>query len=138
MEGTLESRRIPMETRESFGMTVNLHFGLGTKNTGDYANLYCYNETTGLFEYLGSYQVNKDGQAMFGIEEGADYLLTVTVEKPDEEIAVRGRNYYTVRLGDTLLRIASRNKISLARIMALNPDIKNADRIRPGQRIRIR
>ena len=136
--GTIYSREIPMESHESFGMTVNMHFSLGADNADKYANLYRYNELTGRFEYLGSYQINEDGQAMFGIIGGADFLLTVTTVEPDEVIVPMGGENYTVRTGDTLSGIASRYGMSLAQIVALNPEITNISRIRPGQKVRVR
>lgn len=40
---------------------------------------------------------------------------------------------YTVRAGDTLFEIARRNNITLAALVAANPQITNPDRIVPGQ-----
>lgn len=42
---------------------------------------------------------------------------------------------YIVRSGDTLARIASRFGVSVAAILAANPNIRNADRIYIGQRL---
>jgi len=135
---TIHSIEIPMESHESFGMTVNIHFSLGAENADNYANLYRYNEQTGAFEYLGSYQINQDGQAMFGITGGADFLLTVTTEKPNEVIVPMSGETYIVKPGDTLSGTAVKYGVSVAQIMALNPGIKNSNRIRPGQKIRVR
>ena len=135
---TIHSIEIPMESHESFGMTVNVHFSLGVENADNYANLYRYNEQTGAFEYLGSYQINEDGQAMFGITGGADFLLTVTTEKPDEVIVPMNGDTYTIKPGDTLSGTAAKYGMSVAQIMALNPEIKNSSRIRSGQKIRVR
>lgn len=44
---------------------------------------------------------------------------------------------YTVRRGDTLIRIASRFGVTLNAILRANPQIKNPDRIYAGQRINI-
>jgi lysozyme len=46
--------------------------------------------------------------------------------------------YYTVHSGDTLSRIAGRHGLSLKGILSLNPQIKNPNRIYPGQKIRIK
>ena len=135
---TIRSIEIPMESHESFGMTVNVHFSLGAENANNYANLYRYNEQTGAFEYLGSYQINEDGQAMFGITGGADFLLTVTTEKPDEVIMPMDGETYIVKPGDTLSGTAAKYGMSVVQIMALNPEIKNSSRIRAGQKIRVR
>lgn len=42
---------------------------------------------------------------------------------------------YRVRAGDTLGGIARRHGLSLAQLLALNPEIEDADRIWPGQQI---
>jgi LysM repeat protein len=44
--------------------------------------------------------------------------------------------YYTVKRGDSLSRIASRNQVSVASIMSAN-NLKNANMIRVGQRLKI-
>ncbi len=44
---------------------------------------------------------------------------------------------YTVRSGDTLGAIASRNGTSVGALMALNPQIRDSDLIYPGQTIRL-
>lgn len=79
---------------------------------------------------------------MFGITGGADYVLTVSVNRPTLPIvptrAGTGSNYQTVVRGDTLSRIALRNGMSLSQLLALNPEITNPGRIRIGQLIRVR
>ena len=45
---------------------------------------------------------------------------------------------YTVKAGDTLTAIAQRNGTTVPAIMALNPQIKDANKIRTGQVIRIK
>ena len=44
---------------------------------------------------------------------------------------------YTVRSGDTLSAIAQRHQTTLSSLMRLNPDIKNPDRIFPGQLLKL-
>jgi LysM repeat protein len=48
-----------------------------------------------------------------------------------------GGSNYTVRSGDNLSAIASRNGVSLSSLLAANPQIKNANLIYPGQTIHI-
>ncbi|TNE56214.1 MAG: LysM peptidoglycan-binding domain-containing protein [Bacteroidetes bacterium] len=57
---------------------------------------------------------------------------TKTVAKP-----ATGKKYYTVRSGDLFNRIALRHNLSPAQLRKLNPSV-NPDRIRVGQRIRVR
>lgn len=47
------------------------------------------------------------------------------------------RQYYNVQSGDTVSGIAKKNGIPFNRIKAMNPNIKNFDKIRVGQPIRI-
>lgn len=46
--------------------------------------------------------------------------------------------YYTVRSGDSLGRIARRYRVRVGDIVALNDDLSSPDRLRVGQRLRIR
>ena len=46
--------------------------------------------------------------------------------------------YYRVVAGDTLSEIAVRAQVPMGQILALNPAIKNPDRISVGQILRIR
>lgn len=48
-----------------------------------------------------------------------------------------GVGIYVVRQGDTLSAIAERHDMTLPQLLALNPDIRDPDRIVPGQRIRV-
>ena len=59
-------------------------------------------------------------------QDNSSDSITKPVSVPIDYIVVRG---------DTLSRIARRNQISLAALLALNPQIKNPNLIRPGQRI---
>jgi len=136
--GSVASIDIPMVSSEKFGMPVGMHFNVGAANAGKFANLFRFNESSGEFEYLGSFPINDKGQAMFGISGGADYVLTVTATKPNLPIvSVLDSNTYTVRPGDTLGRIASRFGMRLQQLLILNPQISNPNRIRVGQVIRV-
>lgn len=44
---------------------------------------------------------------------------------------------YVVKRGDTLTRIAQRAKLTLDQLLAANPEIKDPNKIKIGQRIRI-
>jgi len=137
--GAITTVEIPMVSKESFGMAVGIHFNFGAVNSGKFANLYRFNEESGQFEYLGSFEINDKGQAMFGINGGADYLVTVTNQAPNLPIVLTtNMASYTVRPGDTLARIASRHGMTLRQILNLNPQITNPNRIRVGQVIRLR
>ena len=46
--------------------------------------------------------------------------------------------YYTVRKGDTLWAIAKGRGMALSDLIALNPQIRNPNRIYPGEKVRVR
>ena len=48
-----------------------------------------------------------------------------------------GNNYYTVKKGDTLGAIAQKYNTTVAMLMSLNPQIKNANLIYVGDTIRL-
>ena len=48
-----------------------------------------------------------------------------------------GASYYIVKKGDTLSAIAVKYHITLNKLLALNPQIKNPDLIYPGDSIRV-
>lgn len=52
--------------------------------------------------------------------------------------AEQAGSWYTVVKGDCLWRIARRYGISVQRIVELNPQIKNPNRIYPGEKVRVR
>jgi LysM repeat protein len=49
---------------------------------------------------------------------------------------VKPKKYYTVKAGDTLSRIATKNNLTLAQLKKLNPGVGNM--IRVGDRIRVK
>lgn len=51
------------------------------------------------------------------------------------QVTCPGGTLYTVKAGDTMYQIAQQNRISLATLVAANPQITNPDRIFPGQMI---
>lgn len=48
------------------------------------------------------------------------------------------KQYYRVRLGDTVTKICKKFNISIARFKTLNPQIKNYNLIFPGQKVRVK
>lgn len=48
------------------------------------------------------------------------------------------KEYYTVQSGDNLWAISQRYGLTLAQIIALNPQISNPDLIYPNQQIRVK
>lgn len=134
--GSLKNLQLSVYDSGAFAVLVNLHVNVGTEYTGNYANLYRYNTQTGSLDYCGSYRVNADGRAMFGLKLGGEYLVTVTRAIP-QETAVHTDGEYIVKAGDALSRIAVRYHMPLADLIRKNPQIKNISKIYPGQRIHL-
>ena len=89
-------------------------------NTGNQGGQGSTDDNTGNQGGQGSTDNNGTSQ------DNSSDTITKPVSVPIDYIVVRG---------DTLGRIARRNQISLAALLALNPQIKNPNLIRPGQRI---
>lgn len=56
----------------------------------------------------------------------------------DAPVKVVAKKFYTVKKGDTLSGIASKHKTSVANLMKLNSQIKDADKISIGDKVRIK
>ncbi len=126
------NRSFAMEEKGAYAVPLSIHFNLNRAYAGKYANLYHYDEEIGKMVFDGSFVITDRGMAMFPLERGDEYILTVT-----DSLPVGGRIGYTVQHGDCLSRIASKNGVSLRALLAANPTIQDADLIRPGQTIMI-
>jgi LysM repeat protein len=67
-----------------------------------------------------------------GYETGLTQVKTTTTETKSES-----KSYYTVVSGDCLYNIALKYSLTLAQLIALNPQIKNTNIIYPGDKIRV-
>lgn len=72
------------------------------------------------------------GQIQKKVDELAAGKTTIPIIPKETAI------YYTVKAGDTLTAIARRNGTTVLAILKLNPDIKNPNVIRIGQKIRVK
>lgn len=131
-----KKRLISIKDTGDFGVAVNLHVNVGKENAGKYANLYRYNPEKGRLEYCGSFLITSNGQSMFALRRGGDYLVTVTADKPSESIWYMGGDY-TVKAGDTLSAIAKRNHMTLAELLRRNVQITNRNVIKVGQKLNL-
>lgn len=139
LANALYSRSFEMKEKVLYSVKMDIHFNVGKQYAGKYANLYHYDEQTGTMKLEGTYRITDTGAAMFLLYHGDEYILTVTETAP-QGVTVGGvsNDAYTVTKGDTLCGIARKNGISLKKILAANPNIKNPDRIHVGQKIVIR
>lgn len=111
-----------MEEKAEYPCTVNVHMNFGAENAGKTAVLYYYDETLGTMRFAGAFKVTERGDAVFGLSRGDEYIAVIA-----------DGNTYTVAPGDTLSGIASGRGMTLRSLLLANPQIRDADRIRPGQ-----
>ncbi len=71
-----------------------------------------------------------------GYEKSLQPVVAVTSGK-EGGASQEGARYHTVVKGDTLWRIAQQYGITLARLLELNPQIKNPNLIYGGERVRV-
>lgn len=132
---TKDGDRITVKDTGNYAVPVNMHISMGAENAGKYANLYRRNAENGQWEFCGSFRITENGQAMFALICGGEYRTSVTIEAVKETVGLHGIGY-EVKAGDTLTKIAAKHRISLAELIRKNPQIKDINKIRPGQTIR--
>ena len=130
------TRQLAIKDTGSFGVNVNIHVNVGKENAGKTANLYRYNAEKGRLEYCGSFTVTSNGQSMFALTRGGNYLVTVTERRPSERVWFAEGNYI-VKAGDTLSKIARRNHMTLTELLRRNAQITNRNLIKVGQRLNL-
>ena len=130
------TRQLAIKDTGSFGVNVNIHVNVGKENAGKTANLYRYNAEKGRLEYCGSFTVTSNGQSMFALKRGGNYLVTVTERRPSESVWF-AEGDYTIKPGDTLSKIAQRNHMTLAELLRRNAQITNRNLIKVGQRLNL-
>lgn len=116
------SYEFSMEEKDVYPCPVNVHMNFGAENAGKTAVLCYYDETAGIMRFAGAFRVTEKGDAMFGITRGDEYIAVIAEG-----------NTYRVSPGDTLSGIASQKGMTLRSLLLANPQIKDADRIHPGQ-----
>lgn len=129
-------KQLSVKDTGAFPVAVNIHVNVGAENSGKYANLYRYNAEKKQLEYCGSFPVTRNGQSMFALKQGGDYMVTVTAAQPKETVYFNSGDY-AVKAGDTMSAIAKRNHMSLAELKAKNPQIKDLHKIRVGQKLNL-
>ena len=133
---SVPTRQLVIKDTGSFGVNVNIHVNVGKENAGKTANLYRYNAEKGRLEYCGSFTVTSNGQSMFALKRGGNYLVTVTERRPSESVWF-AEGDYTIKPGDTLSKIAQRNHMTLAELLHRNAQITNRNAIKVGQRLNL-
>lgn len=135
-KAAVAKRELSIRDTGSFGLSVDMHINVGKENGGKVANLYRYNHTSGKLEFCSHFVITAEGQAMFAIGRGGDYLITITDTTVNETVWYFGGNY-TVQAGDNLSAIAVRYHMPMAELIRRNPQLTNLDLIKPGQKINL-
>ena len=130
------TKQLSVKDTGAFPVAVNIHVNVGAENSRKYANLYRYNAEKKQLEYCGSFPVTRNGQSMFALKQGGDYMVTVTAAQPKETVYFNSGDY-AVKAGDTMSAIARRNHMTLAELKAKNPQIKDLHKIRVGQKLNL-
>lgn len=131
LAGAAASRMFSMEDKSVYPFPVNVHVNLGAANAGKTAYMYYYDEKSNSMVLAGSFRITATGQAMFAIYRGDEYIIVVS----DKPAAVKGK--YIVVKGDNLTYIARKTGVTLKKLIGANPQIKNVNRIMPGQEINL-
>lgn len=98
---------------------------------GDYLNKIANDNNVSIETLIAS---NPNIKNTNEISVGQEIIIPQQNIKQSEESKLGG---YEVQAGDTLSKIASKNKMSLNQLMALNPQIKNINNISIGQKINL-
>ena len=130
------AKQLSVKDSGVFPVPVNIHVNVGSENSGKFANLYRYNAEKKQLEYCGTFPVTRNGQSMFALKRGGDYVVTVTATQPRETVYFTSGDYM-VKAGDTFSAIAARNHMSLAELKARNPQVKDLHKIRVGQKLNL-
>lgn len=125
------SRMFAMEEKGNYPFRLNVHLSVGKENVGKQAYLYYYDEASGRMRLSGTFTVTESGQVMFGISRGDEYIVVVGQKTMSD-------GSYRVVTGDTLSGIAAKSGIGLQKLLSLNPQIKDKNKIYPDQIINIR
>lgn len=125
-------RQFQISDTGSFTVPMNVHVSVGAENAGKVANLYRYNAQSNRLEYCSSFTVTENGQSMFALRRGGNYLVNVTNAKPIDTIRFT-EGAYTVKSGDTLSQIAADNHMSLVELLRKNSQITAPSVIKIGE-----
>ncbi len=131
LAGATANRMFSMEDKSVYPFPVNVHVNLGASNAGKTAYMYYYDEKSNSMVLAGSFRITATGQAMFALYRGDEYIIAVS----DKPAAVKGK--YIVAKGDNLTYIAKKTGVALKKLIGANPQIKNVNRIVPGQEINL-
>ena len=98
-----------------FGCQPVLTLPLGEEKAGKYANLYYYNETTGIMEFMASGLIDADGKAELRFVHASEYAVVI-----DDQMALEVED--TISLQETktpLMQILLKNNVIIYVVVVL-------------------
>lgn len=75
--GNRQTTQLALAYNGYFGYSAVLMINLGSANAGLYANLFQYNENTGMLDFITVDQINEDGIAELVFSHASDYVIVV-------------------------------------------------------------
>ena len=84
-----------------FGFEAVLSVNVEEENAGAYANLYYYNTDTEEAEFQGAALIKEDGKVNFLFTHASEYIITVTDEPAEDEVAVEDEDNAALEDEDT-------------------------------------
>ena len=79
------SMQIELSHNGEFGFTATLNINLEKANAGYYANLFYFNEETEALEFMGTAQIDEDGNAALDFVHASAYTIIVSAEPMSAE-----------------------------------------------------
>lgn len=81
LAGAVFSHTFAMEDKSSYPIIIDVHLNVGKEYAGRNSYLYYYDELTGSMRLAGSFTVTKEGQTMFALTRGDEYIVVIA-DKP--------------------------------------------------------
>lgn len=75
--GAVFSHTFAMEDKSSYPVIIGVHLNVGKEYAGKNSYLYYYDELTGSMKLAGSFTVTDEGQTMFALTRGDEYIVVI-------------------------------------------------------------
>lgn len=77
LRGAVFSHTFAMEDKSSYPVIIGVHLNVGKEYAGKNSYLYYYDELTGSMKLAGSFTVTDEGQTMFALTRGDEYIVVI-------------------------------------------------------------
>lgn len=77
-EGSISVIQLSLHYSGEFGLPLTMNIKIDAAYEGKYANLYYYNPSTGMMEFITSDRIHSDGNADLVFTHASDYLIVVS------------------------------------------------------------